>query len=93
MSPRRRVPGPRLFTRYLLGAVLIVAAVATASAVAAFHEVDKVVEAFKEDAALDLGSELAEADAGKPQTIMLIGSDKRAEGRPRLRGAAPARTR
>jgi LCP family protein required for cell wall assembly len=68
-----------IFGRLGLGATVILLAAASATAVAAFHEVDKIVEAFKTGDSLDLGDELAEADAGKPQTIMLIGSDKRAE--------------
>ena len=59
---------------------MVVVAAATATAVAAFHEVDNVVNAFKQGQPLELGTELATADAGKPQTIMLIGSDKRAKG-------------
>ena len=47
---------------------------------AAFDEVNNVVDAIRTGDKLDLGGDLAEADAGKPQTIMLIGSDKRAKG-------------
>ena len=72
--------GPRLFRRMVVGALLIVAAAATATAVAAFHEVDRVGDAFRSGGTLDLGNELAEADKGKPQTIMIVGSDKRAAG-------------
>jgi len=68
-----------LWLRLLLGAVLIVSGSASATAVAAFREVDRVVTAFEEAGPLDLGDEVAEADAGKPQTIMLIGSDRRAK--------------
>ena len=53
---------------------------ASATAVAAFREVDRVVNALREGGEeLELGGELAQADAGKPQTIMLIGSDRRAD--------------
>jgi polyisoprenyl-teichoic acid--peptidoglycan teichoic acid transferase len=69
-----------IFKRYLLGAVLIVLASASATGVAAFQELDSVVEAFEENRTLELDDELATADAGKPQTIMLIGSDTRAKG-------------
>jgi len=65
-----------LWKRYLLGTLLIIVATASATSVAAFREIDKVVDALK-DNSLDIDDELAEADAGKPQTIMLIGSDKR----------------
>jgi LCP family protein required for cell wall assembly len=53
-------------------------AVAAGTSVAAFHEVHRVVQAFAANPKLDLGQDLAQADPGKPQTIMLIGSDKRA---------------
>jgi LCP family protein required for cell wall assembly len=72
--------GPGILKQIALGAALVVIAAASATAVAAFREVDRVVEAFKEGTPLELGTELATADAGKPQTIMVIGSDKRAKG-------------
>ena len=64
--------------RLLLGALLIVAASASTTAYAAISEVDKIVAALGTAPALDLGASLAEADTGTPQTLMLIGSDKRA---------------
>ena len=75
------MPDPKvgIFKRYLLGAVLIVLASAGATGVAAFNELDTITGAFKRGQ-IDLGGELAQADAGKPQTIMLIGSDTRAKG-------------
>ena len=73
-------PGRALWKRYLLGGLLMVAAAATSTSVAALNEVDQVVDAFQEGTGLDLSGELAEADVGSPQTIMLIGSDKRAKG-------------
>lgn len=76
------MPDPKvgIFKRYLLGAFLIIAASASATGVAAFEELDSVVDAFKRNQTLELSGELAQADAGKPQTIMLIGSDTRAKG-------------
>lgn len=65
--------------RLLLGALLIVAASASTTAYAAISEVDKIVAALGTAPALDLGANLAEADTGTPQTLMLVGSDKRAE--------------
>jgi polyisoprenyl-teichoic acid--peptidoglycan teichoic acid transferase len=56
---------------------MIVVAAAGATSVAAFHEVDRVVSAFRQEPQLDLGNELSIADSGKPQTILLIGSDVR----------------
>jgi LCP family protein required for cell wall assembly len=72
--------GPGILKRLAIGAAVVVVAAASATAVAAFREVDRVVEAFKEGTPLELGTELATADAGKPQTLMLVGSDKRAKG-------------
>ena len=68
---------PPLWKRLLLGAALVVFASAGATAVAAFHEVDRVVSALKIQPELELGTELAQTDPGKPQTIMLLGSDRR----------------
>jgi LCP family protein required for cell wall assembly len=76
------LPDPKvgIFKRYLLGALLIIAAAAGATGVAAFEELDTVTDAFERGQTLDLADDLAEADAGKPQTIMLIGSDTRGKG-------------
>jgi LCP family protein required for cell wall assembly len=73
-------PGRALWKRYLLGALLMITAAATSTSVAALNEVDEVVDAFQEGTGLDLSGELAEADVGDPQTVMLIGSDKRSKG-------------
>jgi len=69
-----------ILKRYLLGGLLIVAAAISATAVAAFHEVDKIVNALHQNATLQLNQYLAQADTGKPQTILIIGSDKRQVG-------------
>jgi polyisoprenyl-teichoic acid--peptidoglycan teichoic acid transferase len=72
--------GPGVFTRFLLGAMIIIVASASATAVAGWHEVDRVVKAFqgtKHIAGID--DVIDEADAGKPQTILLMGSDKRSK--------------
>jgi LCP family protein required for cell wall assembly len=66
-----------LWKRYLFGALIVIAAAAAATSVTAFNEVDKLTKAF--GGQLDLGNDLAEAPPGKPQTILLIGSDKRAK--------------
>ena len=73
-------PGRAMWKRFLIGTLLIVFCAATATSVAFVNEVDQVVNAFQEGTGLDLSGELAEADVGKPQTIMLIGSDARAKG-------------
>ena len=59
---------PPLWKRLLLGGFLVVFASAGATAVAAFHEVDRVVDALKIRPELKLGTELAQTDPGKPQT-------------------------
>jgi polyisoprenyl-teichoic acid--peptidoglycan teichoic acid transferase len=70
-------PRPSMWKRFLAGAALVVFAAASATAVAAFNEVDAIVEQFRKRPELKLGNNLARTDPGKPQTIMLIGSDKR----------------
>ena len=77
MPPYDDSSRPGLWKRLLLGAFLIVFAAASATAVAAFHEIDKVVDALDDSKDLALGKELAETDFGEPQTILLLGSDKR----------------
>jgi LCP family protein required for cell wall assembly len=67
---------PSLWKRLLLGAVLVIFASASATAVAAFREVDKVVDALQ-GPDLRLDKDLAQTDPGEPQTIMLLGSDER----------------
>jgi LCP family protein required for cell wall assembly len=67
-----------LWKRYLLGGLVIVVACAAATAVAAIHQVDRIAAAFHGD--LDVGDIIAQADPGKPQTVFLIGSDKRVKG-------------
>jgi polyisoprenyl-teichoic acid--peptidoglycan teichoic acid transferase len=75
--PFEDIPRPGLWKRLLLGAFLVVFAAAAATSVAAFHEVDKVVTALKINPELKLGQTLAETDPGEPQTLMILGSDKR----------------
>jgi polyisoprenyl-teichoic acid--peptidoglycan teichoic acid transferase len=70
--------------------VLVIFAAAAATAVAAFHEIDKVVDALELGPELKLGHELAETDPGEPQTLMLLGSDRRP--RDNVEGAAGARS-
>src|SRR5256714_6939043 len=83
-----------LLKRFLIGALVIVAASASATAVAAWHEVDKVIAAFKHTAHIK-GTEhvIDPAAAGKPQTILLIGSDKRSKNAVDVRTGAYAENR
>ena len=78
---------PGIWKRLLVGVALVVFASAGATAVAAFREVDRVVNALNSRPELKLGSDLARTDPGKPQTIMLLGSDKRPSGDPAAQGA------
>jgi LCP family protein required for cell wall assembly len=71
------IPKSGLWKRLLLGAALVVFATASATAVAAFREVDRVVDALTPGQDLKLGDTLAQTDPGEPQTIMLLGSDRR----------------
>jgi LCP family protein required for cell wall assembly len=75
--PFEDIPRPGLWKRLLLGATLVIFAAAGATSVAAFHEVDKVVSALKVNPELKLGRSLAETDPGEPQTLMILGSDRR----------------
>jgi polyisoprenyl-teichoic acid--peptidoglycan teichoic acid transferase len=84
------IPRPGLWKRLLLGAALVIFASAGATAVAAFHEIDKVVEALELGPELQLGKELAKTDPGKPQTLMILGSDRRPKDN--VEGAGGARS-
>jgi polyisoprenyl-teichoic acid--peptidoglycan teichoic acid transferase len=77
MTPFDDSNRPGLWKKLLLGAFLVIFAAAGATSVAAFREIDKVVEALDQNEDLKLGSQLAKSDPGKPQTILLLGSDRR----------------
>jgi polyisoprenyl-teichoic acid--peptidoglycan teichoic acid transferase len=69
-----------IWKRYFVGALLIVAAAATATSVAAFSVVNDVVTVLRHGHPITgLDRVLAQADSGAPQTILLIGSDQRAK--------------
>jgi LCP family protein required for cell wall assembly len=70
----------RLFARMLFGCLIVVAAVAATVATGTLLEVKAFVDALHQSPRLNLGNELAHANAGGPQTLLLIGSDKRAKG-------------
>ena len=85
------IPRPGLWKRLLLGGFLCIFAAAGATAVAAFHEVDKVVDALKLSPEIQLGEgDLAVTDPGEPQTIMILGSDRRPKDN--VEGAEGARS-
>jgi polyisoprenyl-teichoic acid--peptidoglycan teichoic acid transferase len=76
MTPYDDSARPGLWKKLLLGAFLVVFAAASATAVAAFREIDKVVDALDQHEDLKLRG-LAKSDPGEAQTILLLGSDKR----------------
>jgi LCP family protein required for cell wall assembly len=76
MPPYDDSARPGLWKRLLLGGFLLVFAAASATAVAAFREIDKVVDALDNSKDLQLVG-LAKSDPGEPQTILLLGSDRR----------------
>jgi LCP family protein required for cell wall assembly len=78
-GPARRARRGRLLVRMLLGCVIVVAAVAGTVATGALLEVKFFTDALKQSPPLNVGNELANADAGGPQTLLLIGSDLRAK--------------
>jgi LCP family protein required for cell wall assembly len=72
------IPRPGLWKRMLVGSLLIVFAAAGATSVAAFHEVDKIVQKLNLGPQLKLKrGTLATTDPGKAQTLMILGSDRR----------------
>src|SRR5919108_5630409 len=72
------IPRPGLWKRLLVGGLLCIFAAAAATAVAGFHEVDKIVDALEVNPELKLGKNaLSETDPGDPQTILILGSDRR----------------
>jgi LCP family protein required for cell wall assembly len=62
----------------LVGCLVVIAAVAATVATGTLLEVKTFTDYLKQSPQLKLGSVLANADAGGAQTVMLIGSDKRA---------------
>jgi LCP family protein required for cell wall assembly len=85
------IPRPGLWKRLLIGAFLVIFAAAGATTVAAFHEVDKVVDALELGPELKLGKNaLTESDPGEPQTLLILGSDRRP--RKNAEGASGARS-
>ena len=68
-----------IWKRFLIGGLLVVIAAGVSTVVAGIHQVDRISAAFHGNIHLQPGI-LASADPGKPQTVLLIGSDKRAKG-------------
>ncbi|HEX4717522.1 MAG TPA: hypothetical protein VH300_03265, partial [Thermoleophilaceae bacterium] len=56
---------PHVFLRFVIGSLIIVIAAAAATAVAAWHEVDKVVAAFQNTKQIPhINDVISQADAG-----------------------------
>ena len=73
------IPRPGIWKRLLLGGVPDrLRGGRRRPSVAAFHEVDKIVDKLKLGPELKLArAQLATTDPGKPQTLMILGSDRR----------------
>jgi polyisoprenyl-teichoic acid--peptidoglycan teichoic acid transferase len=67
-----------VWKRFLIGSILMVVASAAATATVAFDELNAITGALKLSPRLDLGGSITPAGSGAPETILLIGSDKRA---------------
>ena len=81
-EPAPRV-GWQMWKRFLLAFGIIVVLSAGATATAGLLEVRNVADALEESPRADVGQELTRAQVGGPQTIMLLGSDRRStEGVP-----------
>jgi LCP family protein required for cell wall assembly len=66
--------------RVLAGAACLIAVATGATSIVAWDEIDSVVDAFEQGGRLEgLEKILEDPAAGEPQTIMLIGSDRRAK--------------
>src|ERR1700676_3350319 len=89
-KPARRGLRRRLWLKMLLGCLIVGAATAATVATGALLEVKAFTDALKQSPQLKLGNELAQANAGGPQTLLLIGSDKRAKTA--VDGTSPARS-
>jgi LCP family protein required for cell wall assembly len=64
--------------RFAIGCLLAVAAAATATAVAVFSEVGKVAHALRHNGTIKVSHNvLAPTVAGSPQTLLLVGDDRR----------------
>src|SRR2546430_3177549 len=76
----RRRPRWRLLSRMIMGCLIVIAAVAATIATGTLLEVKAFTDALHQSPRLNVGNELTSANAGGPQTLLLIGSDKRAKG-------------
>src|SRR5256885_15693034 len=70
----------RLLGRMAIGCLIVVAATAGTVATGTLLEGKTFTDALKLSPKLQLGDELARADPRGPQTLLLIGADKRSKG-------------
>jgi LCP family protein required for cell wall assembly len=66
-----------MWKRFLLGGVIIVLAAAGTTATASLLQVKNIADQFNRGTKPDTGHELTPAEAGAPQTILVLGSDTR----------------
>ncbi len=69
--------GRSVWKRFLLGGTLIVLLVGVTTAAAGLLEVKSIVEGLNHGTKLNTGNQLTPAEAGEPQTILVLGSDRR----------------
>jgi LCP family protein required for cell wall assembly len=81
-----------MWKRFLLGSVLIVLLAAAVTATASFEEVKKVATFIGQGPQIKAPGVLTPDQAGAPQTIMIIGSDKRALAKSTLDRTDPPHT-
>jgi LCP family protein required for cell wall assembly len=74
LPPRER---KGMFGRFVLGSMLIVVLAGSAAATAGFEQIRDITSAFSLNKPIDTGNDITEANAGEPQTILLLGSDQR----------------
>jgi polyisoprenyl-teichoic acid--peptidoglycan teichoic acid transferase len=79
--PEGTLPERRgIWKRYLIGALIVVVACGAVTVVAGIHQVDRIANAFGNGNIRLAPGILSNVPPGKPQTVLLIGSDKRAKG-------------
>jgi LCP family protein required for cell wall assembly len=70
-------PGWEMWKRFALATAIIAVLTASATATAGLLEVNQFAKDIRQSPAPDTGRALTAADAGAPQTIMVLGSDHR----------------
>jgi LCP family protein required for cell wall assembly len=79
--PFEDIPRKPLWWRLFIGSVLVIFATAAATAVAAFHEVNFIKGELNQNKSIVIGKgNITPSKPGAPETILLLGSDKRPKG-------------